>query len=157
VRGDLLRYLGGPASYSWWWFVLGVLMVMVVIIWCTVVLVWTMPAQRLRHIPVVRTMHGRLIRRKFARSIRAAREQYRAGGMSAAQAAALMRRTLRSFFALTTTDRALYMHVADMAASELAPAAPVFSALNDAQFNTRSHIDVNGVGGEAEELIRSWG
>lgn len=157
MPGDLLRYLGGPASYSWWWLVLGVLMVMVVMIWCAAVLVWTMPAQRLRRIPVIRTMHGRLIRRKFARSIRAAREQYRAGEMSAAQAAALMRRTLRGFLALTTTDRALYMHVADMAASELASAAPVFSALNDAQFNTRSHIDVNGVGGKAEELIRSWG
>ncbi|MBV8347177.1 MAG: hypothetical protein JOZ49_06450, partial [Mycolicibacterium sp.] len=87
MPGDLLRYLGGPASYSWWWLVLGVLMVMVVMIWCAAVLVWTMPARRLRRIPVIRTMHGRLIRRKFARSIRAAREQYRAGEMSAAQAA----------------------------------------------------------------------
>ena len=157
MPGELLRYLGGPASYSSAWLVLGVLMVVVVIIWCVAVLVWTMPPQRLRRIPVIGALHGRLIRRKFARSIRAARADYRAGEMSAPQAAALMRRTLRSFFALTTTDRVLYLHVGDMASSDLASAAPVFCALNDAQFNTGSDVDINGVGGQAEELIRSWG
>ena len=157
MPGDLLRYLGGSASYSSWWLVLGVLMLMAVIVWWAAVVVWTMPAQRLRRIPVIGDLHGRLMRRKFARSIRAAREDYRAGEMSTAHAAAVMRRTLRSFFTLTSTDRARYMHVADMAASDLASAAPLFCALNDAQFNTHSHVDIDGVGDEAEELIRSWG
>ncbi|MBV9088517.1 MAG: hypothetical protein JO044_01215 [Mycobacteriaceae bacterium] len=153
---DLLRYLGAPASYSSWWLVLGVLLALGAIVWCAAVVVWTMPPKRLRRIPVIRSVHGRLVRRRFAGSIRAARDGYRGGELSAAQAAAVMRRTLRSFFALTATGRAPYMHVTDMAASDLASAAPVFRALNDAQFNTGSRVDVNSVGDEAEELIRSW-
>jgi hypothetical protein len=156
VPGDLLRYLGGPDSYSSWWLVAGVAIAAVVIVWAAGVLVWTMPAHRLRRIPLIGNLHDRLVRRKFAGAIRTAREGYRAGELSAAQSAAVMRSTLRSFLAVTTGDAVHYMHISDMAASDLASVAPVFSALNDAQFNTGSHVDVNGAGHLAEELIRSW-
>jgi len=156
VPGDLLRYLGGPDPYSWWWLVAGVAVAVAVVVWCAGVVVWTMPPQRLRRIPLVRTLHGRLVRRKFAGSIRAAREGYRAGELSAAQSAAVMRRTLRSFLAVTTGARAHYLHVTEMQDSDLASVAPVLCALDDARFNTGSRVDVNGVGLQAEELIRSW-
>ncbi|HZA12569.1 hypothetical protein [Mycobacterium sp.] len=153
---DLLRYLGAPAAYSSWWLVLGAAMLAAVMACAAGVYVWTLPTESLRRIPLIRTVHGRLIRRWFAGSIRAARDDYRAGKLSAAQTAAVIRRTLRSFLALTTNSMAHFMHVADMTDSDLAPAAPLFCALNDAQFNGASGVDVDGVGRDAEELIRSW-
>jgi hypothetical protein len=48
------------------------------------------------------------------------------------------------------------MHVADIRSSDLAEAAPLFAAFNDAQFNTASQVEISRVGSTAEELIRSW-
>jgi hypothetical protein len=156
VPGDLLRYLGGPTPYPSWWLAIGGAIVLAVIGWYVGVVVWTLPAQRLRKIPLIRLLHARLIRRRFARSIRAASERHRKGMLSPAQAAAMMSRTLRSFLTLTTDHRVQYMHVDDIAVGDLAPAAPVLSALNDARFNAASRVDLTSTGHDAEELIRSW-
>ena len=156
MPGDLLRYLEGPGPYSSWWLVLGIGILLVTFSWCTGIFVWTLPAHRLRRIPLVRSLHARLLRRRFALSVRASRRDYRSGRLPAPDAAAAMRRTLRSFLALKTGSRAQYMHVGDMATGDLAPAAPVISALNDVQFNVTSDRDLDAVGHEAEELIRSW-
>jgi hypothetical protein len=153
---DLLRYLEGPSSYSSWWLVIGVALVAAVIVWCAGVVVWTLPARPLRGIPLVGSLQDRLLRRRFVHSIRAARDRYRASELSAAQAAADMKHTLRSFLAAETGRSVLHMHVADMAGSELAPAAPMVSALDDAQFNIASDVDLDGIGNQAEELILSW-
>jgi hypothetical protein len=48
------------------------------------------------------------------------------------------------------------MQLDDIAASELAAAAPLLAQLNDAQFNAASQVDVGHVSESAEELIRSW-
>ena len=48
------------------------------------------------------------------------------------------------------------MHVDAIESSDLAEAAPLFSALNDAQFNTDSPVEVGQISSTAEELIRSW-
>jgi hypothetical protein len=156
MPGELLRYLEGPTEYSLWWIALGLTILAAVIAWCTGVFVWTLPTNRLRRIPVVRRLHARLLRRRFALSIRASRDDFRAGKLPKTQAAAAMRRTLRSFLALETGSRAQYMHVGDLVKSDLAPAAPVISALNDVQFSTTSGIDLDVIGHKAEELIRSW-
>ena len=156
MPSDLLHYLSPPAPYSPWWLVLGVAVLAAVLAWFAGVLVWTLPARSLRRVPVLRRLHDRLVRRKFAGAVRGARARYRAGELSPAQAAAAIRHALRGFLAVMTGDRVHYMHVGDMAGGELASAAPVFSALNDAQFDNASHPDLNGLGHEAEELIRSW-
>lgn len=153
---DLLRYVSGPIPYSPWWLWLGVFMSVIVIVWYTGVFVWTLPSHRLRGIPVVRSLHGKLLRRRFTRTIRSVDRQYRAGELSAAQACARMSRTLRSFLHQATGTRAQYMHIDDIAASPLAKSAPLFSELNDAQFNTTSNVNVSHVGSAAEELIRTW-
>lgn len=157
MSDDLLRYLGAPSPYSVWWFVVGLFIVMLVIAWYVGVFVWTLPASTLGRIPVVRSVHGILVRRRFTRSIRAVSDAYRSGEMSSRDAAGAMRRTLRSFLALHTGGRAYYMHVGDMASSELAPVVPLFSALEDAQFSTTSSVDLAGVARDAEELIQTWG
>jgi hypothetical protein len=156
VPDDLLRYVGGPTPYSPWWLWLGLLLLVLVIAWCAGVFVWTLPSHRLRRIPVVRSLHAALLRRRFTRRIRFVAKQYRAGELSAAQACAGLSRTLRSFLHQATGTRAQYMHVGDITASPLAKAAPLFTELNDAQFNTASHVNVSEVGSAAEEMIRTW-
>jgi hypothetical protein len=101
-------------------------------------------------------VHAKLLRRRFSRAIHTIDEQYRAGKLTAAQAGRQMSRTLRSFLHQATGSRAQYMHVDRISSSELAEAAPLLAALNDAQFNSASPVDVSEVGSTAEELIRSW-
>ena len=130
---------------------------LVVIAWYVGVFVWTLPAERLRSIPVDSSLCTRsCCGARFARTIRSIDERYRAGELSAAQAGRQMSRTLRSFLHQATGTRAQYMHVDDIKSSDLAEAAPLLAALNDAQFNTASPVDVSEVGSTAEELIRSW-
>ena len=153
---DLLHFVDGPTRYSSLWLWLGLLLLVAVIAWYAGVFVWTMPSQRLRRIPVIRSMHYTLLRRRFTRTIRSIDESYRAGDLSAAQACAQMSHTLRSFLHQATGARAHYMHLDDIADSDLADAAPVFEALNDARFNTASQVNVGQVGASAQELIRTW-
>jgi hypothetical protein len=156
VPDDLLRYVSGPMPYSPWWLWLGLLLLVIVIVWYAGVFVWTLSSHQLRGIPVVRSLHGKLLRRRFTRTIRSVDRQYRAGELSAAQACAQLSRTLRSFLHQATGTPAQYMHVGDITASPLAKAAPLFSELNDAQFNTTSNVNVSQVGSAAEDLIRTW-
>ena len=153
---DVLRFVIGPSPYSasWLWF--GLALLVLVIGWCVGVFVWTLPADRLRTIPWIRTVHAKLLRRRFARTIRSIDGRYRTGELSPAQASAEMSRTLRSFLHQATGTRAQYMHVEAIRSSDLADAAPLFQALNDAQFNTASPVEISEVGPTAEELIRSW-
>src|SRR4051812_24462231 len=156
VPDDLLRFVDGPMRYSSLWLWLGLLLLAVVICWYVGVFVWTMPPRRLRRIPVVRSVHDTLLRRRFSRAIRTIDKNFSVGDLSAAQACAQMSRTLRSFLHLATGVRAQYMHLDDIGASDIAAAAPVLSALNDARFNTASQVNVGQVGSAAEELIRTW-
>lgn len=153
---DLLRFVLGPTPYSGWWLSLAVALILLVICWYTAVFVWTLPAERLRRLPVIRSWHARLLRRRFARTIGAIAAQHRRGALSASQAAAQISRTLRSFLHQATGTPAQYMHVETIAAGALAAAAPVFEALNDAQFNTASPVDVEQTGSAAQELVRAW-
>ncbi len=153
---DLLRFVFGPSPYSPWWLWLGLALLVAVISWYVGVFIWTLPADRLRSIPWLRIAHSKLLRRKFTRAIRAIDQQYRAGTLSAAQASHQLSGTLRSFLHQATGTPAQYMHVEAIRSSEVARAAPLFAALNDAQFNTTSKVEVSEVGSTAEELIRSW-
>lgn len=153
---DVLQFVIGPSPYaaSWLWF--GLALLIVVIAWYAGVFIWTLPADRLRSIPWIRSVHSKLLRRRFSRAIRSIDARYRAGELTAAQAGHQMSRTLRSFLHQATGTRAQYMHVERISSSELAEAAPLLAALNDAQFNSASPVDVSEVGSTAEELIRSW-
>ncbi|MGV0777491.1 hypothetical protein [Mycolicibacterium elephantis] len=153
---DLLRFVIGPTAYSAWWLWLAIALTLIVLAWYTGVFVWTLPAEQLRRLPVVRSWHATLLRRRFARTISAVTEQHRRGELSAAQAAAGMSRTLRSFLHQATGAPAQYLHVETIAAGELAAAAPVFEALDDAQFNAASPVDVEQTGSAAQELVRTW-
>ncbi len=153
---DLLRHVFGPQPYSLCWLWWAVLLVLAVISWLVGVFVWTLPSNRLRRIPVVRRLHARLIRNRFARCVRDIAGEHRAGRMSAPAACAAISRTVRSFLHQATGVRAQYLHVGDMADRRLSAATPLLTRLADAQFNAQSRVDVADVTARAQELIRSW-
>jgi hypothetical protein len=153
---DLLRFIGGPLPFSAWWLVLGILLLLIVISWYATVFVWTLPPARLRRMPVIKNIHARLNRRRFARAVRKIGAQYRDGVLTPAQAGAQISRTLRSFVYVATGTRAQYMHVGQFTGGRLAPVVPLLEGLNDAQFNPEAQADVVALGHSAEELIAAW-
>lgn len=156
MPGDVLRFVSGPTPYSSWWLWLAVILLLIVILWYAAVFVATMPADRLRDIPALRDVHARLTRRRFAGGIRHIGERRRRGELSDEQAYDQMSHTLRSFLHQATGLRAQYLHVDEIAAGDLAPAAPLMAALRDARFDTAGSPDPDQLGAQAEELIRSW-
>jgi hypothetical protein len=156
VPGDLLRYVGGPGHYSPWWLWLGLALLTVVIAWYASVFVATMPGSRLRRIRVLRDVHGRLLRRRYAGTIRRITDCRRRGELTDTQAYGQMSQTVRSFLQQATGIRAPYLHIDEIGAGSLAPAAPLIAALRDARFDTTADADPEDLGAQAEELIRSW-
>ncbi|MFG1935004.1 hypothetical protein ACGFK1_30835 [Mycobacterium sp. NPDC048908] len=153
---DVLRFVSGTPPYSPWWLWLGVALIALVCTWYASVLVWTLPSRQLRRLPVIRSLHGHVLRRRFRHSIRNAVAGHRSGRLTAAEAGAQISRTLRSFLHQVTGTPAQYMHVEAIMDSELAATGPVFAALNDVQFNAESREDMTDLATTAEELIRTW-
>lgn len=153
---DLLHHVFGPQPYSSWWLWWAVLLTLAVSVWYAGVLVWTLPSHRLRSITVVRRVHARLIRNRFARCVQGIADEHRAGRTSAAEACAAISRTLRSFLHQATGVKAQYLHVGALRESNVAPAAPLLAQLDDGQFNAEAQVDVAEVSARARELIRSW-
>ncbi|HEY9263923.1 MAG TPA: hypothetical protein VIQ11_04885, partial [Mycobacterium sp.] len=131
---DLLVFVGGPPGYDPRWLWLGLILLILVIAWYVTVFVATMPAARLRRMPVVRSVHSRVLRYRFARTVATITRRHRSGELSGEQTSAALSRTLRSFLQATGT-RAQYMQLRAVAASDLAVAAPLLSALGDARFD----------------------
>jgi hypothetical protein len=156
VRDDLLRYVFGPQPYSVGWLWTAVLLICAVIAWYTTVFVWTLPSHQLRRIPVVRRMHGRVIRSRFARCVQRIADEHDAGRMSSPAACAAISRTLRSFLHQATGARAQYLQLSSIAEGDLAAAAPLLARLGDAQFDADARVDVTDVSSRAQELIHSW-
>jgi hypothetical protein len=155
VSDELVQFVIGPTPCSSWWLWLAVVLLIVLIGWYAAVFVLTKPGP-LRGLPVIGAARSELVRRRSARAVRAIGERYRAGDLAAAPAAAAVSRELRAFLRTATGARAEYMQVDAIAASELAPAAPVLAKLIDAQFNADSTVDVGSVSDSAEELIHTW-
>ena len=153
---DLLKFVSGPPSYSLTWLWLGLALLILVISWYTMVLVATMPSHRLRRIPGIAALHARLLRYRFARTVRTITRRHRDGDLTVEQASAALSCSLRSFLHQATGQRVQYMQLRAVAASDLAPAAPVLEALGEAQFDRASTADVGRLGEQTEELIRTW-
>lgn len=153
---DLLQFVIGPTPYSSGWLWLAIALSALLIVWYAGVFVLTLPRKQFDRLPVVGAARSELLRRRFAREVRAAAARYRAGELGTANAAAVVSSALRGFLHQITGARAEYMHVDAIANSELAPAAPVLAELVDAQFNAGSTVDVAAVSEDAEELIRTW-
>lgn len=153
---DLLHHVFGPQPYSSWWPAWTVLLVLAVIGWYAGVLVWTLPSDRLRRIPVVRRVHARVIRDRFARRVQRVAEEHRAGRLSTPAACAAIGRTVRSFLNQATGVKAQYLHLGALAEGQLGAAAPLLTLLDDGQFNAETSVAVGDVSPMAQKLIRSW-
>ena len=153
---DLLRFVSGPPGYSLWWLWLGVALILGVFGWYATIFVSTLPSRQLRTMPVVRDAHARLLRQRFTGRVRTILRQHRAGELTDVAASAALSRTLRSFLHQATGRRAQYMQLKDIAADDLAAAAPILEALGDAQFSAAPAADVDKLGADTEDVIRSW-
>lgn len=156
MRDDLLRFVSGPTPYSAWWLLAAAALILVVVAGYVAIVVATLPGDRLRTLPGVGPLHGRLLQERYARRIAGIDADYRAGRLTAAEAGAATDHAVRSFLQQATGVRVQYMHVDDVAHSPLAPAAPLLADLGDLRFNDASATDAGRVGARAQELVRSW-
>lgn len=153
---DLLRFISAPLPFSAWWIVAGTLLITAVIAWITSVFVWTLPPARLRRMPLIRTAHAWVTRRRFVGAVRAAGDRHRNGQTTATAASTEISRTVRSFLYVKTGIRAQYLHVEDIADGPLAPAAALLEGLNVARFDPQARPDIAAFLRSAEELISTW-
>lgn len=156
MRDDLLRFVSGPTPASTWWLVLAAVLVVAVIAAYAAIIVATLPAERLRTLPGVGPLHGRLLHERYARRIAGIDADYRAGRLTAVQAGEATDHAVRGFLQQATGVRVQYMHVDDVAHSALAPAAPLLADLGDLRFNEASDTDAAQAAARAQELVRSW-
>lgn len=156
---DLLRFIEGPQSFSQWWLVLGVVLILVTIAWCVGVFLWTLPPGRLQRTPVLGQVNAGLSKRRFAKSARRIGDRFRSGAITSAQASAELSALLRSFLSVATGTRAQYLHVSEIAESpveSLAGAAPLLTDLDRARYDPSAPVDVAALQRAAEELISAW-
>jgi hypothetical protein len=156
VASDFLKWIVAPLPYSVFWLVLGVLLVIGVIGWFVGVVVWTLPVERLRTIPVIRDISARVLRRKFSVAVGRVADRYRTGELSSRQAYAEMSRILRNFVFYRTGVRAQYMTLGEVAHGPAAAAAPVVSALYTRQFELVENPDVAAAAAQVRSAILSW-
>ncbi len=156
MSDDLLGHLIGPTPYSSWLSWLALALLLVLIAWYAAVFVVTAPRMRQRGLPMWRSAKEAMVRRRFARSVRAIGDGFRSGDLDAAGAAAAISGELRRFLHRVTGLRVEYMQVDDMANGELEPAATLLAQLGDVRFSEASRVDVGEVSRSVEELIRSW-
>ena len=115
-----------------------------------------MPGRRIRELPLIGATRSELLKRRFARAVRAIGDRYRAGELPAAHAGG--GRQPRAAPLPAPGDRGpCRVHASRRhRASELASAAPVLTELIDVQFNADSTGGRRAGSDSAEELIRSW-
>jgi hypothetical protein len=156
VTDDYLKWIVAPLPYSAWWLVLGVLLIVAVIGWFVGLVVWTLPVERLRTIPVIRDITARVLRRKFSASITTVGDRYRAGGLSSRAASAEMSRILRNFVYFRTGVRAQYLVLGELTDSAAATAAPVMAALYARQFEAGDDTEVAVTVAQVRSAIQAW-
>lgn len=156
MANDFLKWIVAPLPYSWFWLVLGVLLVLGVIGWFVGVLVWTLPVERLRTIPVIRDLSVRVLQRKFGAAVGRVADRHRAGELNSRQAYAEMSRILRNFVFYRTGVRAQYMTAGEVAQGPAAAAAPIVNALYTRQFDAAENPDVAAAAAQVRSAIQSW-
>lgn len=156
MPNDYLRWIVAPLPYSVLWLVLGVILVLLVIGWCTGIFVWTLPVEKLRTIPAIRDISAWVLRRKFSAAIDKVRADHDAGKLDSRQAHGAMSRVLRTFIYLRTGVRAPYMSLGEVADSGAAGAAPVVAQLYSGQFETADDVNVAATAAAVRGVIQSW-
>jgi hypothetical protein len=156
-QATVLDFLFAPMAYSVWWVIGAVLVVLLVVGWVIGVLVWTLPVEVLRGIPVIRNLTYRVLKFKFQRSLAKVAEEHRLGHLETREAYHEISRIFRLFITFRTGFKAREMTVTDMANSPLAgPAVNVLSMTYPGQFDEADPRSVAPAVAAARTAVASW-
>lgn len=154
---DWAPFLFGPMTYSSWWLIAATLLLMLIAVWFVGVLVWTLPIETLREIPVVRTLTYRVLRFKFSRSLAAVARRHSDGTLDTRTAFHEISRLFRTFITYRTGFAAKEMTATDIAVSPLAPAAlPVLALTYPGQFEVADPRAVDAAVDAARKAVAEW-
>ncbi|MCF6389898.1 hypothetical protein L2K20_23240 [Mycobacterium sp. MBM] len=159
VPDDLLGDLIGPMPYSSMWLWIAAALVVATACWYAGVFWFTAAGRTPGQPAVIGAARVALQRRRALGAIQTIRRRHRAGELTAPEAAAALGGHVRRFLHHVTGVRAEYVqvpHIPTIAGGVLAPAATVLAEVEDAQFNSRSGVDIQTVSDAAEDLVRGW-
>lgn len=154
---DAVEFLFPPMPYSVWWVIGAALLVLLIIGWIVGVIVWTLPIEVLRRIPVIRDISYRVLRFKFSRSLTRIEQLHREGRLSTRDAFHEISRIFRNFIDFRTGFQARRMTATDVAHSPLAgPALNVLAMTYTGQFDEADPRSVPGVVDAARTAVLTW-
>lgn len=154
---DAIDFLFPPMSYSVWWVIGAALLVLLIIGWIVGVIVWTLPIEVLRRIPVVRDISYKVLRFKFSRSLGKVEQQHHAGQLSTREAHHEISRIFRNFIDFRTGYQARRMTATDVSQSPLAgPALNVLAMTYPGQFDEADPLMVPVVVDAARKAVQTW-
>lgn len=156
-EADYVDYLFGPMTYSVWWVIGAMLVVLLIAAWIVGVYVWTLPVEVLRGIPVIRVVTYKVLRFKFLRSLAKVELKHRDGQLSTRDAFHEISRVFRLFIGLRTGCRAREMTATDLSNSPLgAPALNVLLMTYPGQFNEVDPRTLPAVVDAARMAVATW-
>jgi hypothetical protein len=121
------------------------------------VIVWTLPVEVLRDIPVLRSITHRVLRVKFARALTRVDHRHRAGELTTREAFHDVSRIFRRFIVFRTGFAAREMTATDVARSPLAGSAlQVLSLTYPGQFDDVDPRTLPAVIDAARTAVTSW-
>ncbi|CRZ16883.1 hypothetical protein [Mycolicibacterium neworleansense] len=154
---DAIDFLFPPMSYPVWWVIGAAVLVLLVIGWIVGVIVWTLPIEVLRRIPVIRDISYKVLRFKFSRSLTKVEQLHHEGQLSTRQAFHEISRIFRNFIDFRTGFQARRMTATDVAHSPLAgPALNVLAMTYPGQFDDADPRSVPVVVEAARTAVLTW-
>ncbi|BBY27541.1 hypothetical protein [Mycolicibacterium sediminis] len=154
---NYVDYLFGPLTYSAWWVVSALFVVLLIAAWIAGVWVWTLPVDVLRGIPVIRTVTFKVLRFKFIRTLNGIERSHRDGLVTTRDAFHDISRVFRLYVRFRTGYQAREMTATDVANSPLSPAAlNVLLMAYPGQFNEVDPRTVPAVVDAARTAVATW-
>ena len=154
---DAIDFLFPPMAYPVWWVIGAAFLVVLVIGWIVGVIVWTLPIEVLRRIPVIRDISYKVLRFKFSRSLTKVEQQHREGQLSTRDAFHEISRIFRNFIVFRTGFQARRMTATDVAYSPLAGSAlNVLAMTYPGQFHEVDPQSVPDVVQAARTAVLTW-
>lgn len=155
--GNPVDFLFHPMAYPAWWLIGAILVGLLIVGWIAGVIVWTLPVEVLRTIPVVRSVTYRVLKFKFARSLARIGERHRNGQLETRAAFHEISSVFRRFVAYRTGYQAQQMTATDMSNSPLSgPALQVLAKTYPGQFADADPRAVPDAVEAARAVVKSW-
>lgn len=152
-----LDFLFPPTPYPVWWVVGAVLVLLVVVGWIVGVLLWTLPVEVLRDIPVLRSVTYRVLGFKFSRALAGVAQRHHAGQLETREAFHEISRIFRAYVTFRTGYSAREMTATDIANSPLGDRAlDVLRMTYPGQFEAADPRGVDLAVDAARRAVAAW-